>query len=154
MRIIQLCATVCAKSLISCFFLCGGSSDGGGSAALPFHSNPFSVCCSKRSNTQLFPRNTPTHQPRHTINSVHLWTSRVCIQRTHPLQWVRISADPFHVHLPLRPPRRQHSSELFNVINLIPQSQTGRLFNGTLSAWTRWPVVPSSTDQIHYLCPC
>lgn len=44
------------------------------------------------------------------------------------------------------------SSELFNVMILIPQSQTRLLFNGTLLAWTHWPLVPSSTDQIHYLC--
>lgn len=52
------------------------------------------------------------------------------------------------------PLQRQLGSELLNMMNLILQSQTSRLFNGTLLSWTRWPVAPGSTDQTHYLHPC
>lgn len=40
-------------------------------------------------------------------------------------------------------------SELLNVVNLIPQMRARLLFNGTLMAWTRWPVAETQSIIIH-----
>lgn len=68
------------------------------------HLNTSAVCC------KTFPSCEPTHSPKNNIS-------------THQCVCVCICLCPLQGQL---------SSELFNVMNLIPRSQTGLLFNGTL----------------------